>query len=435
MKKTLFLLLLPFAMKAQTTYPTRLDAYMKAQENVNHFSGTVLVAQKGKVIYSNGFGEADKEWHVKNTVAGKYRIGSITKQFTAVCILQLAEQGKLGLEDKLSKYIPDYPQGDQVTIHMLLNQTTGIKNYTELPEDSLHSDVLEVSPVDFINTFKFLPYNFAPGTQWAYSNSNYFLLGYIIEKITGKPFNTSLSALVEKAGLKNTGMDMADTILSNRVHGYWYTYNVPFYNMSGPYSAGGMYSTVSDLLTWDQALMSNKLLSAATTQKMMTRYMGNYGYAVFVDSLDTHPRIWHSGGIPGFRSFLSWYKEGDICIVVLSNNESNAQLVANGLAGIVLNMSVVNPYVHKPASINNAVIDNYAGTYFATNMIELIRKEGKLYRKVDGVNDIELIPESEKKFYYGDGTDRQIEFVTDPSGKVTKAHIISGGLKLPLSRQ
>lgn len=437
MKKTLFLLLFPFAIQAQTqpTYPIRLDAYMKAQAGIGHFSGSVLVAQKGKVIYSNGFGEADKEWHVKNTVAGKYRIGSLTKQFTAVCILQLAEQGKLGLEDKLNKYIPDYPQGDQVTIHMLLNHTTGIKNYTELPEDGLHSDVLEVAPADFINSFKFQPYNFAPGTQWAYSNSNYFLLGYIIEKVTGQSFNTALSALLEKAGLKNTGMDRQDTILPNRVHGYWDNYNVPFYNMSGPYSAGGMYATVHDLLTWDQALMSNKLLAAGTTQKMLTPYMGNYGYGVWIDSLDTHPRIWHSGGIPGFRSFLSWYNEGEICIVVLSNNESNAQLVANGLAGIMLNMTVVNPYVHKPAVINNAVIDNYVGTYQAPNIIELIRKEHKLYRKVDGINDIELIPESDKKFFYGDGSDRQIEFVTDATGKVTKAHLISGGLKLPISRQ
>lgn len=435
MKRTLLLLLFPFALHAQTIYPIRLDAYMKAQANVDHFSGTVLVAQKGKVIYSNGFGEADREWHVKNTVAGKYRIGSITKQFTAVCILQLAEQGKLALEDKLSKYIPDYPQGDQVTIHMLLNQTTGIANYTELPEDGLHSDVLDVAPADFIKSFKFQPYNFAPGTQWAYSNSNYFLLGYIIEKVTGQPFNTSLSALVEKAGLKNTGMDRQDTVLANRVHGYSDIYNVPFYTMSGPYSAGGMYSTAGDLFAWDQALMSNKLLSAGTTQKMMTRYMGNYGYGVFVDSLDTHPRICHSGGIPGFRAYLSYYKEGEICIVVLSNNESNAQLVANGLAGIMLNMTVVNPYVHKPAAINNAVIDNYVGTYFSTNSIELFRKEGKFYRKVDGINDIELIPESDKKFYYGDGTDRQIEFVTDLSGKVIKGYLISGGLKLPLTKE
>lgn len=434
MKKLLVALLLPLAVHAQSTIPQKMESYMRAQATVAHFSGTVLVAQKGKVIYSSAFGEADREWHVKNTLAGKFRIGSITKQFTAACILHLEEQGKLSLDDKLSKYIPDYPQGDQVTIHMLLNQTTGIKDYTALPESDLHADVLDVAPADFIRTFQQEPYLFTPGSQWAYSNSNYFLLGYIVEKITGRPFVEYLKVITDKAGLKNTGMDRPDTILSYRTHGYWEDYNIPFYTMSGPYAAGGMYSTAGDLLAWDQALLGNKVLSEATTKKMTTAYMGNYGYALFVDSLDKHPRIWHSGGIPGYRSLISWYKDGDFNVIVLSNNESNSPYIAGALAGIMLNMPVVNPYVHKPAAINNALIDNYVGTYFSKTFIELFRKEGKLYRKVDGVNDIELIPESEKKFYYGDGTDRQIEFVTDATGKVVKGYLMTGGLKLPLER-
>ncbi|OMP78996.1 serine hydrolase [[Flexibacter] sp. ATCC 35208] len=434
MKKILLFLLLPFAAQAQTNYPLKLDAYMRAQATISHFSGSVLVAQKGKVIYSSAFGEADKEWHVKNTVAGKYRIGSITKQFTAACILHLEEQGKLNLDDKLSKYIPDYPQGNQVTIHMLLNQTTGITDYTSLPETDLHADVLDVAPADFIKSFQSQPYLFTPGSRWAYSNSNYFLLGYIVEKVTGESFANYLKKITDKAGLKNTGMDRPDTLLPYRTHGYMEDYNIPFYTMSGPYAAGGMYSTVDDLLAWDQALLGNKVLSEATTRKMTTAYMGHYGYGLMIDSLVNHPRIWHSGGIPGYRSVISWYKDGDFNVIVLSNNESNAQYVAGGLAGIMLNMPVVNPYVHKAAAINNAVIDNYVGTYFVGNKIELIRKEGKLYRKINGVDDIELIPESEKKFYYSDGTDRQIEFVTDAAGKVVKASVIMGGLKLPLEK-
>uniref|UniRef100_UPI0031D58D72 serine hydrolase domain-containing protein n=1 Tax=Chitinophaga sp. TaxID=1869181 RepID=UPI0031D58D72 len=344
------------------------------------------------------------------------------------------EQGNLRLDDKLNKYIPDYPKGDQVTIHMLLNQTTGIANYTELPDNGLHADVLDVSPAEFIHSFQNEPYLFTPGSKWSYSNSNYFLLGYIVEKVTGQPFVNYLKEITDKAGLKNTGMDRPDTILPYRTHGYWEGYNIPFYTMSGPYAAGGMYSTVGDLLAWDQALLGNKVLTAATTKKMTTAYMGNYGYGVFVDSLDTHPRIWHSGGIPGYRSLISWYKEGDINVIVLSNNESNAQYVAGGLAGIMLNMAVINPYVHKAAAINNAVIDNYVGTYMAGNKVELIRKEGKLYRKGNGIDDIELIPESEKKFYYSDGTDRQIEFVTNAKGEVVKGYVIMGGLKLPLEK-
>lgn len=435
MKKIFVFLLLPFAVHAQNTSALKIDAYMRALSKIAHFSGTVLVGQKGKIVYSNAFGEADREWHVKNTLSGKYRIGSITKQFTAACILHLEEQGKLSLDDKLSKYIPDYPQGDKVTIHMLLNQTTGIPDYTALPETDLHSEVLDVAPADFIRSFRDQPYLFAPGTQWAYSNSNYFLLGYIIEKITGQPFADYLKVITDKAGLKNTGMDRPDTILPYRTHGYAEGYNIPFYTMSGPYAAGGMYSTAEDLLAWDKALLGNKVLSEASTKKMTTAYMGNYGYALFVDSLDTHPRIWHTGGIPGFRSVISWYKDGDFYVIVLSNNESNAQYTGAALAGIMLNMPVVNPYIHQRASINNAVIDNYVGAYCGRTCIELIRKEGKLYRKGNGIDDIELIPESEKKFYYSDGTDRQVEFITDGTGKAVKAYMITGGLKIPLERQ
>ncbi|SFW64366.1 serine hydrolase domain-containing protein [Chitinophaga sancti] len=434
MKKIFAFILLPFVVHAQTTIPLKMEAYMRAQTTVANFSGTVLVARKGKIIYSNSFGEADREWHVKNTINSKYRIGSITKQFTAACILHLEEAGKLSLDDKLNKYLPDFPQGDQVTLHMLLNQTTGIVDYTTLPESDLHSDVLDVAPADFIRSFQHQPYLFTPGTQWAYSNSNYFLLGYIIEKVTGQSFVDNLKLITDKAGLKNTGMDRPDTILPYRTHGYWGDYNIPFYTMSGPYAAGGMYATVSDLLAWDQALLGNKVLSATSTKKMTTAYMGNYGYGLFVDSLDTHPRIWHSGGIPGYRSFISWYKDGDFNVIVLSNNESNAPYIAGALAGIMLDMPVVNPYVHKQVAINNAVIDNYVGTYYSKMFIALIRKEGKLYRKGNGIDDIELIPESEKKFYYGDGTDRQIEFVTDAAGKVVKAYLMTGGLKLPLER-
>jgi len=435
MKKIFALILIPFAVHAQTTLPLKMEAYMKAQASIAHFSGTVLVAQKGKVIYSNAFGEADREWHVKNTVAGKYRIGSITKQFTAACILSLEERGKLSLDDKLSKYLPDFPQGEQVTIHMLLNQTTGIVDYTSLPETDLHAEVLDVAPADFIHSFQHQPYLFTPGTQWAYSNSNYFLLGYIVEKITGQPFADYLKVITDKAGLKNTGMDRPDTILPYRTHGYWGDYNIPFYTMSGPYAAGGMYSTVNDLLAWDQALLGNKILSAATTKKMTTAYMGKYGYGLFVDSLATHPRIWHTGGIPGYRSVISWYKDGDFNVIVLSNNESNAQYIGGALAGIMLNMPVVNPYIHKPVAINNALIDNYVGAYTGNPTIELIRKEHKLYRRVNGGEDIELIPESDKKFYYADGTDRQVEFVTHAgTGKVEKAYFITGGLKVAYER-
>lgn len=438
-KQAFWLFLIPVTLNAQTKYSIALDKYMQSQFKINDFSGTVLIKQKGKLIYSASFGEADKEWHIKNSINSKYRIGSLTKQFTAACVLSLEEQGKLKLDDKLSKYIPDYPKGDLITIEMLLNQTTGIKDYTEIPDSGSHSDVVPLSPLQIINEFKRVPYDFTPGTRWEYSNSNYFLLGYIVEKVSGENYSDYLRKnIVQKAGLANTGMDKIDSVLQYRAKGYEYNgysyVNAPYFVIEGPYSAGGMYSTVSDLYNWETALMDKKVLSETSVRKMITPYMGHYGYAQFIDSLEKHKRIWHNGGIPGFSSCLTYYPENDITIVVLSNNESNATGISSALAGILFNLPVVNAYVHHEQPSNTQIIPpSYAGTYLAGNRLELIIKGNKLYRKGQGTDDLELKAESVNKFFYSDGSDRQIEFDGAKNGSI-KAYIIAWGLKTEMKK-
>jgi len=435
-----WLFLLPVILSAQTKYLVTFDKYMQSQFKINDFSGTVLIEKKGKPIYIASFGEADKEWHIKNNINSKYLIGSLTKQFTAACILSLEEQGKLELDDKLSKYIPDYPKGDQITIKMLLNQTTGIKDYTEIPDSGSHSDVVPYSPLQIINEFKRAQYNFTPGTRWEYSNSNYFLLGYIVEKVSGKRYSDYLQKnIIQKARLTNTGMNKTDSVLRYRTKGYEFTglnyVNAPYFAVEGPYSAGGMYSTVSDLYLWEKALMGNKVLSGISVKKMTTPYIGHYGYALFIDSMEKHRRIWHNGGIPGFSSCLTYYPENDVTIVVLSNNESNASAISSALAGIVFNLPVINAYEHheQPSSGNRAIPRSYAGTYFAGNQLELIIKGNKLYRKGRGTDDIELKTESANKFFYSDGSDRQIEFDNAENGTI-KAYIIVWGLKIEMKK-
>jgi len=434
-----FIIIFPFTINAQNKYTPLLNSYMQAQFDIDHFSGSVLIEKKGQTIYSSSFGDADKEWHIKNTAQAKYRIGSITKQFTAACILQLEERGKLSLNDKLSKYIPDYPRGDKVTLHMLMNQTSGIKDYTEIPDSGAHSDVLPLAPIEIINSFKRAPYNFDPGTQWAYSNSNYFLLGYIIEKVSGEKYSDYLQKnIIQKAGMKNTGVDRPDSVLQFRAKGYEdagpYYVNAPYFAIEGPFSAGAMYSTVNDLDVWIKALMNNKILLPASVKKMTTPYMGQYGYGLWIDSLSNHKRVWHNGGIPGFASFVANFPADDLRIVILSNNESNTPAIANALASILFDIKVINPYVHRKAAINSAVLDNYIGQYVTKNIITLIKKDGKLYRKGNGTEDLELIPESATKFFYSDGSDRQIEFEVDKSGKVSKSYIIVGGLKMEMKK-
>jgi CubicO group peptidase (beta-lactamase class C family) len=440
MKRLILLLLLPLATTAQKNYPELLNQYVQAEFKVKEFNGTVLVTQKGKSIYKKAFGMADREWNVANTENTKYRIGSVTKQFTAACIMQLAEQGKLSVDDKLSKFIPDYPKGDSITVHMLLNHTSGITNYTDLPE-FWPKAILPLSTDSMIALFKNKPLDFSPGTKWNYSNSGFFLLGVIVEKTSGKTFNDYLlDNIIKKLGLKNTLMDNLDSVLAYRAKGYdknrqgvWQ--QAMQISMEGPYSAGAMVSTVDDLYQWTKALHNNQVLAAASTKKMLTPYKENYGYGIGIDSLKTHKRVSHSGGIPGFSSYLSYFPDDDICVAVISNNGSNSSSVGVALESIMYNLPVQIPYIPKAIKIDTAILDNYVGKYIATGPIELIKKDGKLYRHRDGTPDIELKPESKTRFFYADNSGRFIEFEIDKTGKMIKGWFIGNGEKVEMKKQ
>ena len=440
MKKLIVLLCFPLAAFAQKNYRALLDEFTQAEFTVKEFNGTILVMQKGKAIYKKSIGMADREWNVPNTAETKFRIGSVTKQFAAACILLLAEQGKLSVDDQLSKYIPDYPKGDSITIHMLLNHTSGIKNYTDLP-DFWPKAVLPLSTDSMIALFKNKPLDFSPGTNWNYSNSGYFLLGVIVEKVSGKNFTAYLTEnIIKKVGLKNTSMDQLDSVLAFRARGYdknrqgvWQ--QAMYISMEGPYSAGAMVSTVEDLYQWTKALHNNQVLSAASTQKLMTPYKNNYGYGIGIDSLKTHKRVSHSGGIPGFASYLGYFPDDDLCVVVISNNASNASKLATALSSIMFNLPVQKSYMPMEVKIDAAILDLYVGKYIATGPIELIKKDNKLYRRREGAPDIELKPESKTRFFYADDSDRFIEFEVDQSGKPIKAWFIGSGEKIEMKKQ
>jgi CubicO group peptidase (beta-lactamase class C family) len=438
MQKLLLLLLLPLSLAAQKNYSQELDKYMQAHTNAKGFSGTALVVKQNKVLLKKGYGMADREWNIPNTTDTKFRIGSITKQFTAACILQLAEEGKLGLTDKLTKYIPDFPKGDSVTIHMLLNHTSGIASYTSQP-DFPKVFMLSLGRDSMISFFKNRPYNFSPGTKFLYNNSCYFLLGYIIEKVSGQSYNDYLRRhILDKLGMMNTGVDMLDSILPMRAHGYAKAknkyVNAEFISLDWPFSAGRLFSTVDDMYKWDRALYGTSIISANSKQKMFTPGMSKYGYGIIIDSMENHYRTWHNGGIPGFVSNISRYVNDDVTVIVLSNDSYNADLVANGLASIVFDLPVELPYVHKEVKIDPALLDRYVGKYNAFLTVEVIKKDGKLYRHRDGTPDIELKPESETKFFYDDDTDRQLEFEVDKTGKITKIWFINSGQRGEMKR-
>jgi CubicO group peptidase (beta-lactamase class C family) len=432
------LLLLSFGAKAQKNYAKQIDEYLEGHEKIYEFNGVVLVAKKGEIIYKDAFGLANREWNISNTVDTKFRIGSLTKQFTSAAILQLAEAGKLKLDDPISKYIPTFPNGDSVTIHMLLNHTSGIKSYTNMPK---FGTILTapLSKDSIINFFKNEPYEFSPGTKYNYNNSGYFLLGYIIEKVSGQSYSNYISQhLNSKATLTNTSVDVVDVILPKRASGYMKDFkgwkNAQYIALEFPYSAGAIISTVEDLHQWNMALHKGKILNNEMYEKMTTPYLENYGYGLRIDSVDNHRRIGHSGGIPGFLSHNDYYPEQDIEVIVLSNNGSASTQIAGAIGAILFDKKVIVPVMHKEIKIETSELSKYAGKYKSgKTSMEIIVKNDKLYRRT-GYVDVLLKPESKTMFFYGDGTDRQINFHLDNKNAVTGASLINYGVVTELKR-
>ena len=320
------------------------------------FNGSALVAENGKVTYKGGFGMADMEWGIPNTPDTKFRLGSITKQFTATLVLQLVEQGKIKLDGKVSDYLPDYRKdiGDKVTVHHLLTHTSGIPSYTSQPGffDNVSRDPYKVT--DFVKKYASGDLEFEPGSKFSYNNSGYFLLGAIVEKVTGKSYEQALKEnILDPAGMKNTGYDHYGTILPKRAAGYVKTTdgynNAPYLDMSIPYAAGSMYSTVEDLYLWDQALYTDKVLSAQSKELMFKPFLSDYAYGWGVVNasfkLDDQPVqiIRHGGGINGFSTTIARFPKEKNLIVLLDNTSQNVGRLSETITSILYNQPYEPP--------------------------------------------------------------------------------------------
>ncbi len=316
----------------------QIDSLMNLYHSYGLFNGSALVAENGKVIYKKGFGLANMDWGIPNTPETKFRIGSITKQFAAMLIMQLAEKGKIKLDGKITEYLPDYRKdtGGQVTIHHLLTHTSGIPSYTGLPgfwSDSTRNP----HTLDYVvKNFCSGNLEFEPGSKFLYNNSGYFLLGVIIEKVAGKPFAEVLAEnILNPLQMKNSGIDDEKTLLSQRAAGYLKQaggyVNEPYFFMQNAYAAGAMYSTVDDLYLWDQSLYSDKLLSKKFKEIMFTPYKSNYAYGwgvrkiLLKASKDSLLVATHTGGINGFNTIIFRLIDARH-LVILFNNTGPARL-------------------------------------------------------------------------------------------------------------
>ena len=419
----------------------RMEQVIQAAVDKKTFMGAVLVARGSDILLNKGYGQADLEWEIANTPTTKFRLGSLTKQFTAASILLLEERGKLRIEDPIKQHLPDVPAAwDAITIYNLLTHTSGIPNFTALPDyQKLKPFASAVEKT--LDVLRDKPLDFAPGERMSYSNSGYLVLGQLIEKVSG----TSYAAFVKEnifvpLGMKDSGFDSNAEIIARRAAGYSPSpsgpINAGFIHMTIPHAAGALYSTTEDLLRWEQGLFAGKVLSAASLQKMITPFKESYALGVAVRAMDGRKVVSHSGGIEGFNTILSYYPDTRITVAVLANiNGPAADQIGRSLGAIAHGDAVKLTSERKEIVLPPATLARYVGEYeMAPKVIMTITLEGdQLMAQLTGQGKNQIYPESQTAFFLK-VVDAQIEFASEGE-KVTHLVLHQGGRDLRGTRK
>ena len=352
-------------------HAAKIQELLALAHKYRQFNGSVLVAENGKIIYKGAYGQANMEWNIPNTPDTRFRLGSITKQFTATVIMQLVEQGKIKLDAKLSDYLPDYRKdtGEKVTIHHLLTHTSGIPSYTGQPGFFQNVSRNPYKADEFVKKYASGDLEFEPGSKFRYNNSGYFLLGAIIERVTGKPYEQVLKQnIFDPLGMKNTGYDHYATIIAKRASGYIKApdgyLNAPYLDMSIPYAAGSLYSTVEDLYLWDQALYTDKVLSAQSKALMYKPFLEDYAYGWVVTNASFKQNdqpvhvITHDGGINGFTTTIVRFPKEKNLIVMLDNTNSEyLNRLSDSIAKIIYNQPYEPPKMSIIPVLNQTIAE------------------------------------------------------------------------------
>ena len=363
------LLFLTLQVPASLTYAAeappaaaKIDKLVAQYAGCCAFTGTVLVSAHDQVIFKQGYGFADREWNIPNRPDVKFRLGSITKQFTAMLIMQQVAQGSLKLEGHLADYLPYYrpDTGAKVTISQLLSHTSGIPSYTDDPKFLGEVSRNYFAVEDFVKKYCSGDLQFDPGTKFHYDNSGYYILGAILEQVTGKTYEALLKEnILVPLAMSDSGYDHYADILPKRATGYQQdpagVVNAPYLDMSLPYAAGSLYSTVEDLYKWDQALYTDRLVPHDLKQKLFTANLENYGYGWYVRSIPAgepgagQTMIAHNGGINGFNTLEQRFVR-DHDLIVIFNNTPGANLdeMADGIRAILYKREPAAPQRSLP---------------------------------------------------------------------------------------
>ena len=429
-------LLLPSSANAEDI-AKKVDAYMTPLVEQQTFSGSILIARGGKILINKGYGMTNYEHGIPNTGKTKFRIGSVTKQFTAVAIMQLVEKGKVSLKAHISEYLPYFRKDidSKITVHHLLVHSSGLPNYTDLPNFYAEHSRSAYKVKDFVVQLCSGDLEFEPGSTWKYSNSGYFILGAIIEAVTGQTYEEYLNEhIFGPAGMENSGYDNPETILENRATGYKTgkngLENAGYLDMSIPYAAGSLYSTTEDLYKWDRILYTDKILSKKSKELMFTPYIAYYGYGWFIAPKNGHTNYSHSGGINGFVCNFARYVDDDACIVVLANREKAQEgYIASALNAILFGHPYDPPGKPAPVPIDPEILKKYTGKYDVNKMIfPVTLKNNKLFAEILGFT-LPFEAVSEIKFVCS-FVDFMMTFVTDSEGEVTSVILHQGSADL-----
>lgn len=413
----LALLLLATGAFAQDT--ARMEQVIDTHVKNKTFMGAVLVAKGGTVLLSKGYGSANLEWEIPNAPDTKFRLGSITKQFTAAAILLLEERGKLSTSDPIKKHMPDAPVAwDGITIHHLLTHTSGIPNFTALKEFAALKGT--ATTVDkSIAVFRDKPLDFPAGEKMAYSNSGYMVLGHVIEKLSGGTYEAFVQAnIFTPLAMTDSGYDSNTRLIARRAEGYQPGpggfVNAGYVHMSVPHAAGALYSTTGDLLKWERGLFGGKVISAASLAKMLTPDKNNYAYGVGVQTTNGRKVVSHGGSIDGFNTAMSHYPESGFTVIVLANvNSITPELIASQLGLIAHGDTVRLPTERREIPLP-AVAASYAGVYEFTPAVTMTitHKGSQMFAQLTGQGAIEIYAESEREFFLK-LVDAQISFGGD----------------------
>ncbi|MCK5146693.1 serine hydrolase [bacterium] len=428
----------------------KIDTYM-AGISEDHIPGAaILISQNGKILFEKAYGSANIKTDKLLSPEMTFRIGSVSKQFTAAAIMKLIETEELAADDQLSRFYPDFARANEVTIYQLLTHTSGIHSYTDDAE-FINVVINKCNADSLIDANGKKTYNFDPGTSWHYCNTAYFILGKIIEKISGKNYDEYLSeTFFQPLGMKHTGIHDRYNLPSNEAMGHSYindTNDLALdWNMSWAGGAGAIYSTVDDLNIWAQALIDGKILHSESLKlafapacytngdKAETPLGGDYGFGFIMSMYRGHRRISHGGGLHGFLSDLSMYPDDNTIIVVLGNCSPPHQIVPSMLTTTIASFLFKNKAAAS-IMLDDALLNALSGQYQYPNnaILTISKKETQLFAQLTGQPAFEIFPTTKTEWHW-EVVNATITFKMDQNGNIGSATHSQNGSEFEVAR-